>query len=272
MVGHGDLDDGGAHGRLELGRGALGDLLAAVDDGDQVRQPVGLLEVLGREQDGGAVGHELLDHHPEVAAAGRVEARRRLVEEQHRRPVHEGGTEVEPSSHAAGVGPRRTVGGMGQPELLEELVGPGHVRRLGEVGQLADEAEVLPPGEVLVDRRVLAGQPDALADGLRVARDIDAEHAGPPGRRAEDGRQDPHGGGLAGAVGAEQTEDGAPLDLEVDPVEGDHVAEVLDQALDADDRVGTGGHRVRHPTSMPEEAREPRLMVWCGSPPTRPSR
>ena len=53
---------------------------AVVDHHDPVRQEVGLLEVLGGEQDGGAVGHQPADGVPEVAAArpgrGRSSARR----------------------------------------------------------------------------------------------------------------------------------------------------------------------------------------------------
>ena len=78
-----------------------------VDDHDLVGEPVGLLEVLGGQEERGAPANELLDHAPEVAPALRVEAGRRLVEEQHRRAVHERGGEVEPAAHAAGVGARR---------------------------------------------------------------------------------------------------------------------------------------------------------------------
>ena len=68
---------------LELGRGALGDRAAVVDDHDPVGQVVGLVEVLRREHDVGAVGDELADGLPEPDAAGRVESGRRLVEQQH---------------------------------------------------------------------------------------------------------------------------------------------------------------------------------------------
>ena len=44
----------GAHRRLELGRRALGDDAAVVDDGDAVGELVGLVEVLRRQQHGGA--------------------------------------------------------------------------------------------------------------------------------------------------------------------------------------------------------------------------
>src|SRR5207253_2037528 len=95
LAGHADLDDGGAEAGLQLGRGALGDDPAVVDDGDAVGEPVGLLEVLRREEDSGAVGHEVLDHAPQLAPAAGVEPGGRLVEEQHRRAVHERGGQVE---------------------------------------------------------------------------------------------------------------------------------------------------------------------------------
>ena len=60
-----------------------------VDDGDTAGELVGLLEVLRREEDRGAVVVEVAHLIPQVEAAGRVEARGRLVEEQHDRLVDE---------------------------------------------------------------------------------------------------------------------------------------------------------------------------------------
>ena len=75
--------------RLQLLGGALGDDVPVVDDPDPVGERVGLLEVLRREEDGHAlVAGEPGDFGPESASALRVEARRRLVEEEDRRPVH----------------------------------------------------------------------------------------------------------------------------------------------------------------------------------------
>jgi hypothetical protein len=54
-----------------------------VDDGDPVGQPVGLLEVLRREQQGRPAADEVLDHVPQREPAARVEPGRRLVEEEH---------------------------------------------------------------------------------------------------------------------------------------------------------------------------------------------
>ena len=178
------------------------------------------------------VGDQLLDHLPEVVAARRVEAGGGLVEEQHRRPVHERGGQVEPAAHAAGVGPRRAVGGVGEPEPLEQLVGPRPASRSArEVGEAADQPQVLAAGEVLVDGRVLPGQADARAHARSaVAHHVEAQHRGLARVGLEDGREDAHGGGLAGAVGPEQAEHGAGGHREVDAVEGDDVAEALHES------------------------------------------
>src|SRR5690606_41448973 len=68
------------------------------------RSLVGLLEVLGGEQQGAAPVDQLADHGPQVDAAAGVEAGGGLVEEQHRRFGHQRARQVEPAAHAARVG------------------------------------------------------------------------------------------------------------------------------------------------------------------------
>ena len=60
----------------------------------------------------------------------------------------------------------------------------GRTTDFEQVREPADHAQVLVAGEVLVDRGVLPGEPDALAHRLRVARHVEAEHLGAAGRRA----------------------------------------------------------------------------------------
>ena len=109
--------------RLQLGRRALGDDLAVVDDPDPVAEDVGLLEVLRRQEDGDAVLlGEPRDLLPERGPRLRVEAGRRLVEEEDARAVDEREREVEPALHPAGVRPHLAVGGVGQADALEQLV------------------------------------------------------------------------------------------------------------------------------------------------------
>ena len=70
---------------LSSSGGALGEHAAVVDHRDRVGEPVGLVEVLRGQQHGRALGDEPLDRLPQREPAARVEAGRRLVEEQHRR-------------------------------------------------------------------------------------------------------------------------------------------------------------------------------------------
>ena len=90
---------------------------------DPVGELVGLLEVLGGEEDGHAAGHELADDRPHRAPAARVQPRRRLVEEDDPRVADERHRQVEPAPHAAAVGRGGAVGRVGEVEALEQLVG-----------------------------------------------------------------------------------------------------------------------------------------------------
>ena len=118
-----DLEALAADAVLQLVGRAVGDDGAAVDDRDAVGEPLGLVEVLGRQQDGRALRDEVLDRLPQADAAARVQARRRLVEEQDRRVGDQRGREVEAAAHAAGVGLGDALGGVGEVEALEQLAG-----------------------------------------------------------------------------------------------------------------------------------------------------
>ena len=246
------LQHGRAEPGLQLTGRALGDDEPVVDHRQPLGQDVGLLQVLGGEEQRRAVGHELADHVPEVVAAARIEARRRLVEEEDAWSVHERGREVEAAPHAAGVGLDRTVGGVGEGEALEQLVdtGPDDLRAL--TGQSPDQSQVLPTGELLVDRRVLAGEADVGPDLACLPHDVEPEHLGTAGVGADDRREDSDGRGLAGAVRTEEAVDRAGPHGEVDAVEGVDVTEVLDEPLDDDGGlVGHGRHARADPRWRP---------------------
>ena len=96
-----DPDAGAAHGVLQLAAGARGDHPAVVDDRDPVGQPVGLVEVLRGEQDRCPVRHDAADDLPQCAAAARVQAGGRLVQEQQVGSDDDAGREVQLAAHAA---------------------------------------------------------------------------------------------------------------------------------------------------------------------------
>ena len=81
----------------------------------------------------------------------------------------------------------------------------------------ADEHQVVPPAERLVQARVLPGQPDPRPHPGRLGHHVEAQHADParvgPGQRGDD----PDQRGLARAVGPQQRRQRAGADREVDP-------------------------------------------------------
>ena len=130
-----------------------------------VGEPVGLLQVLRGEQHGRALGRRArsMTSHRSLRLL-RVEAGRRLVEEEHRRAVDEGGGEVEAAAHAAGVGARPAGRRRRRGRSARAARRPRpHGLRLRRWVSRPTSAEVLAAGEVLVDGGVLAGEADALA-------------------------------------------------------------------------------------------------------------
>jgi hypothetical protein len=111
-----------------------------------------------------------------------------------------------------------------------------------QVEQLPDHHQVLGAGQILVDRGVLAGEPDGAADQVRLTQHV---VTGDPGRTfvgPQQGGQDAYGSGLARAVGAEDTEHGALLGGEVHAGQGLGATETLLQPGSFDD---VHGPRVR---------------------------
>ena len=75
---------------------------------------------------------QLLDPLPDAVAGDRVEADRRLVEHEQRRPVDERLGELEAAHHPARVRPREPVGRVGQAHRGERLVDAlAHARAAG---------------------------------------------------------------------------------------------------------------------------------------------
>ena len=141
---------------------------------------VGLVEVLGRQEDRDAVGDQLADGLPHDPAAARVEPGRGLVEEDDPRVADEGHGEVEPPAHAAGVRRDRLLRRLDEVEALEQLIDPPAALGLAQVPEVGHQLEVLLAGEQPVDRRELAGDADQAADRIGLAGDV---MAGRPGRR-----------------------------------------------------------------------------------------
>ena len=222
--------------RLERLRRPFGDDPAAVDDPDVVGELVGLLQVLGGEEDGGAVVVQRPHLLPDRLAADRVEPGGRLVEEEHARFVDQRRGEVEPALHAARVGADAAVGGGGQVDPLEQVVGAAPALGGGDALQGRLQADQLAAGHQRVERRFLQGDADRAPHRPRLLDHVVAGDRGAAAGRQQQRRQHPHRGRLAGAVGAEEAVDLALLDGDVDALHREHLVEGALQSLDHDRR------------------------------------
>ena len=221
-----DLHGVAAQLALQLVGAALGDDAAAIDDHELGGEPVRLFEVVSGEEDRHLLlAGEPLDLLPELRARLGIETGGRFVEEQHLRPVDETERDVEPPLHAARVGLGRPVGRIAQAELLKQFGGPAAGPRPAPVVQPPDDLQVLPAGELLLDGGRLAGQPDGAADRGRLAHDVMALDHRPAAVGQQQRGQDPHRGGLPGAVGAEHAEHRPARHRQVDTARRLHIPE-----------------------------------------------
>ena len=105
------------------------------------------------------------------------------------------------------------------------------------------EVQVLPDGELPVERVRLRDDADQLLGGRGVPDHVDAGDEGPSRRRDDPGREHPGRRRLPGAVRAQEAEDLALVDREVQVVDGAEVGAGVDlgEVDRADDPVGVLG-------------------------------
>ena len=107
----------------QLARRALGDDLRLVHDDEPVAELLGLVHVVRREDEGHAALLEPVQPVPEEVARLRVEARRRLVEEQQVRLVDQRPRDRQAPLHAARQRLHLVLRALGELDELEQLVG-----------------------------------------------------------------------------------------------------------------------------------------------------
>src|SRR5207237_9744744 len=122
---------------------ALGDQATVVEDGDAVGKLVGLLEVLGGEEDGDPRGDEFADDLPHGVPAPGVQAGGRLVEEDDPRVADKGHGEVQPAPHATRVGRDHLPSRAGQVEPVEQFAGAAATFAALQVVALRHQHQVL---------------------------------------------------------------------------------------------------------------------------------
>ena len=120
------------------------------------------------------------DEVDDVAGGRRVEARRRLVEEQHVGVVEQRPGEGEPLALAGREALHEVVGAVGHAEALEQLGRAPARRRPRPCPRIrAVNDEVLGGGEPVVEPGVLGEHAGAAPDGVAVDGGVEAEHRRP---------------------------------------------------------------------------------------------
>ena len=146
---------------------------AVVHDRHALAELVGLLHVVGGEQDRLPLAVELAEDLPQRQATLRVKAGGRLVEEQHRRAVEDRARHHQALGHAARQRVHRRLRPFGEVQLLEQLVGDAPRLRTGDAEQATVEVEVLPHRQLAVERVLLGDDPDQLLGQRGVGDDVD---------------------------------------------------------------------------------------------------
>ena len=136
----------------------------------------------------------------------------------------------------------------------------GHPALVDAAAQVGEVAQQLRPGEVGVEGVLGWHVADVPPDLDAVGHAVEAQDGGATPRREDEVQERPDGRRLAGAVGPEEAEDLAALDLQVEVLDGMDVAVVLGQALRQDGgRWRALAHVVHRPTALPGVGRSGRI-------------
>ncbi|MDX6336277.1 MAG: hypothetical protein QOG05_3617 [Streptosporangiaceae bacterium] len=223
---------------LELGGSPGGDNPALVEDRDPVRELVGLVEVLGGKQDGDPPGGQLADDLPHGAPAARIQPGGGLVQENQTRAADQRHGQVEPAPHPPGIGGQRPSRRVSQVELFQQLRHPLPARGAGQMTQVRHQPQVLLAGEQIVHRGELPGHADRGPHCVRIGGHVVTGDGDLAGVGRDQGRQDPHHGGLAGPIRAQQGKNAALGHGEVDVVQDGLAAVGLTHSARPDCRGG----------------------------------
>ena len=206
------------------GRALVHDLAVAHRD-DPLAQRFGLVELVRDQQDGGAGVAQLGHRTPHLATRGRVETLGQLVEDHQPRAVEQRQHEEQPLSLATAQPGVRRPPQVLEPELLQQRA-PVARPRPGEEGDRLRDPQPVRQTRALQLAADLRPQPVGVMDR------IEAEHAELAGVGPAEPLEALDGGGLAGAVGADQAEHLAGVHVQVEAIDDGAAAVRLGEPAD----------------------------------------
>ena len=214
---HAELEDLAPQLGEQCDRRVERDDAACVHDRDPVAEPFRLVQVMRRQEHGHLPPRSQPgDHVEELGADPRVESHRRLVEEEHARIRDERAGDLEPPALAAAVRADGTIDELREAEYGGELVDARLRLAPVDFPEARVDVEVAPTGQRAVDDGLLEDDAAQAPSRERMLRDVEAGEPGRAARRRDCRRQHPDRRRFAGAVRAQQAEDLAGRDVEVD--------------------------------------------------------
>ena len=228
-----------------------------VHDRHPIAEPLGLVHVVGGEQDGAPVRLEAFDQLPELPAGLRIEAGGRLIQEEQLGVADQRAGQGQALLLAAG---KRTHPGA---RLFLEL---DHGDDLGRGGativEAAKQLDRFVDGELLGELGFLEGDSEELPQLPLIPVPAPAQHDHFARVRGIESLADLDSGCLAGAVGAEQAETLTGVDLEIEVVDGHDVLVGLTEMADLERDAGVGRrHGENHNAAQDREARPSQALV-----------
>ena len=218
---------------VERVRAAVEDPLAVGEHEQPVAVALGLEQVVGRVDHGGSGPGEREDELPQPLALPGIEARGRLVEQQHPGLGDQPDRDVHPLLVAAREGPDLIVASFAEPGLLEHPL--DLALDVGGALEASEQAQVLSHRQPAVEAGLLRHPADLV--GSRERARI----------RAADPGEDREQGGLAGPVGADHRQQLAPGGAERDLAQRRPITEALRQPA----RLDHGLARLLGPAHRP---------------------
>src|SRR5579862_5128330 len=209
------------------------DELAFIQNSEAVAQSLRLFHVVRRVEDRVALIAQAADDFQNLLTRLWIDSRSRLVEQNEFWPMYQRDRKVQAPLHAAGKNPDLRVAVSVQSDQCQQLVDTLTQLSVSHSIDAPEELQVLCRGKRGVQRYFLRCKTDHLANEKRIlARAMTEQRRisrrGPVLRREHRNR-----GGLARAVGAQQAENLAFVDLEIQRVDGGDRAVTLGQAGDA---------------------------------------
>src|SRR6185437_13357023 len=228
--------------------------LAVAEQRDAVAHRLHAVEEVRGDQHGDTLGLETADHIQKLIGRLRIEPRGRLVEDRDIGALHHHLGKAQPLPHAAREGRDLAVGDRIELHALQGRIDALARRVAIEPRQLGGIGQVLPRSEIVIKADRVRQIADAALHLQGLAHRVEAADIDGALIRLGEAQQHEDGGRLAGAVGAQQAENLAALDREIDAVDrGDAAVEFLQPP----GRYDGVGHAAPPPQRRPKRATAP---------------